>query len=171
MTTAFAIATVMTPIGRVELHAEGPMLIAVRIMPAGMTTDVPAVSPLLREAVSQMQSWFAGHRLGFNLPLKPLSSSRGEALRGGIASIPYGSTRTYGSLADELGSAARAIGQACRTNAFPILIPCHRVVSSGATEFYSGGDGPRTKAWLIAFEQGKSIPYDKFDPNDQPRLL
>jgi methylated-DNA-[protein]-cysteine S-methyltransferase len=171
MNAAFAIATVTTPIGRVELHADGPMLVAVRIMPDSNTEASQPTTPLLREAVSQMTDWFAGLRRDFTLPLKPLTSLRGEVLRGGITTIPYGTTLTYGSLAAQIGSAARAVGGACRTNAFPILIPCHRVVSSGATEFYSGGDGPRTKAWLIAFERGRPYPYDSLDPNDQHRLL
>jgi methylated-DNA-[protein]-cysteine S-methyltransferase len=107
----------------------------------------------------QIQDWFAGKRKDFDLPLAPLSTPRGEALRAGIAAIVYGETLTYGELAARIGSAARAVGQACRRNPFPIIIPCHRVTSAGPQEFYSGGEGPRTKAWLIAFEQGKEYRY------------
>lgn len=46
--------------------------------------------------------------------------------------IPPGETRTYAWVAKRIGQfkAARAVGQALRTNPFPILIPCHRVIKS-----------------------------------------
>lgn len=65
-----------------------------------------------------------------------------------------GETVTYGALARTHESAARAIGGVCRTNPFPIVVPCHRVVSAGKTDYYSAGTGPTTKAWLLAHERG-----------------
>ncbi len=155
-----AIARIATPIGLVELTADDTALVGVRIDPADIgLSHIPAGHRLLETAAAQMQDWFAGERKGFDLPLAPPSTERGEALRAGIAAIGYGHTLTYGELAQQIGSAARAVGQACRRNPFPIIIPCHRVTSAGTQEFYSGGEGPRTKAWLIAFEQGKQYPY------------
>jgi methylated-DNA-[protein]-cysteine S-methyltransferase len=116
---------------------------------------------MLDLAVAQMRDWFARKRRDFDLALKPLPTPRGNALRAGIASVPYGKSMTYGGLARQLDSGPRAIGQACRRNPFPIIIPCHRVMSSAGSEHYSGGDGPRTKAWLIAFEQGKEPSHDQ----------
>lgn len=48
-----------------------------------------------------------------------------------ISDIPHGETRTYGWVAQRVGkvSATRAVGQALRNNPYPVLIPCHRVVS------------------------------------------
>jgi methylated-DNA-[protein]-cysteine S-methyltransferase len=50
-----------------------------------------------------------------------------------IAAIPYGETRSYRELAEKIGrsKAVRAVGTACGRNAFPIVIPCHRVLASG----------------------------------------
>ncbi len=58
-----------------------------------------------------------------------------------ISRIPYGETRTYGELARQLGSIgyARGVGQACRANPLPLLIPCHRVVGSQSLGGFSGG--------------------------------
>lgn len=50
-----------------------------------------------------------------------------EALR----AIPYGTTRSYGQIAADLGlgrNAARAIGRACAANQLALLVPCHRAV-------------------------------------------
>lgn len=160
MQSLCAIARIATPIGLVELTAVDQVLTAVRIDPSNNApTYAPAGHALLEAGVIQIEDWFAGKRKGFDFPLAPLTTPRGEALRDGIAAIGYGETLTYGQLAERIGSASRAVGQACRRNPFPIIIPCHRVTSAGAQEFYSGGEGPRTKAWLIAFEQGKPYRY------------
>ena len=47
-----------------------------------------------------------------------------------LQAIPYGSTRSYGEIAQELGDpkAARAVARACATNPVAIVVPCHRVV-------------------------------------------
>ena len=69
--------------------------------------------------------------------------------------IPAGETRTYGNIADSLHSSARAVGGACRYNPLPILIPCHRVVSSSSLGGYCGKtEGPQMeiKRWLLAHE-------------------
>jgi methylated-DNA-[protein]-cysteine S-methyltransferase len=69
--------------------------------------------------------------------------------------IPMGKVTTYGAIAKAIGfpGAARAVGQALGANPNPIVVPCHRVVrSDGVLGGYSGGEGPRTKAKLLARE-------------------
>jgi methylated-DNA-[protein]-cysteine S-methyltransferase len=160
MQSLCAIARIITPIGLVELTANDRVLTGVRIDPNDNNAGhIPTGHRLLGAAAEQIRDWFAGNRKAFDLPLAPLATPRGEALRAGIAAIGYGETLTYGQLATQINSAPRAVGQACRRNPFPIIIPCHRVTSTSGQEFYSGGEGPRTKAWLIAFEQGKPYRY------------
>jgi len=55
-----------------------------------------------------------------------------------LTQITSGEVKTYGELAKELGSSARAVGNACRRNLFPIIIPCHRVVSASGIGGYAG---------------------------------
>jgi methylated-DNA-[protein]-cysteine S-methyltransferase len=52
--------------------------------------------------------------------------------------IPYGETRTYGEIAKVLKTSARAVGNACRHNPVPLIIPCHRVVSAKDIGGYDG---------------------------------
>jgi methylated-DNA-[protein]-cysteine S-methyltransferase len=83
--------------------------------------------------------------------------------------IPMGKVTTYGAIAKAMGvpGAARAVGQALGANPNPIVVPCHRVVrSDGVLGGYSGGEGQRTKAKLLAREgvqvtAGK-VNLDKF---------
>lgn len=155
MTYAPQAMTLATPIGTILLQGNETELTGVTIgVDAGVQSgdDLPTDSPVMR-AAEQLREYFAGQRQDFDLPLARLKSARGQALRAAIASLPYGHTMTYGALAKLHDSGPRAVGQACRRNPFPVIIPCHRVTSSAGPEYYSGGSGVDTKAWLNAFER------------------
>ena len=69
--------------------------------------------------------------------------------------IPFGSSLTYGELAERAGhpGAARAVGNCMRTNRVPLIVPCHRVVGAGgAMRGYSAGEGVRMKLRLLEME-------------------
>lgn len=145
--------TIATPIGTIHIVAEHDALISLSISndPAAVSRGT---SPLVRQALDQIDEFFAGARQYFELPLAAGATPRGEALRQGIVSIGYGETASYGALARAIASSPRAIGQACARNPFPIIVPCHRVLGSGnVLGAYSAGDGPATKAWLIEHER------------------
>ena len=72
-----------------------------------------------------------------------------------LRTIPRGKTRTYGDIARELGSSARAVGGACRANRVLLLVPCHRVVASRGAGGFAGhrqGRWPSIKRWLLTVE-------------------
>jgi methylated-DNA-[protein]-cysteine S-methyltransferase len=67
--------------------------------------------------------------------------------------IPYGRTSSYADMARALDSGPRAIGGACARNPIPIIIPCHRVLASGARiGGYSSPGGTDTKRFLLQLE-------------------
>lgn len=73
-----------------------------------------------------------------------------------LMNIPIGQPTTYGALAKRLGTAARAVGQACGSNPLPILIPCHRVVAAnglGGFMHASSGIPLDVKTWLLTHER------------------
>ena len=122
------------------------------------------LSPLLIRARAAMQAYFAGKREPFDLPLGLEGSDFQKKAWAAIANIPWGEVRTYGEVAARIGSSARAMGAACRTNPLPIIIPCHRVVgANGALTGYSGGEGLSTKQALLALE-GPLEQSDLFQP-------
>jgi methylated-DNA-[protein]-cysteine S-methyltransferase len=148
-------AGIATPIGTVRVSGGEDAIEAVTLC----TDDapMPGSAAAVREAARQLAQWFAGERIVFDVPLAPLTSPRGMALRDGLVAIPYGETRSYGALAHALGSGPRAIGQLCARNPFPIIVPCHRVTGAGGTlGNYSGGRGPVTKIWLLDHERRHS---------------
>ena len=152
-------AIIATPIGSIRLEAREGLLMSLTI--EASQAILPPTSPVLVAAEAQLLDWFRGERRFFDLPLAPLPSQRGNVLRQGMIDIGYGDIISYGALARLLGSSPRAIGQACARNPLPIIVPCHRVLpSGGALGAYSGGEGPVTKALLLAHEaQHRQTPF------------
>ncbi|MFN2546425.1 MAG: methylated-DNA--[protein]-cysteine S-methyltransferase [Myxococcales bacterium] len=68
-----------------------------------------------------------------------------------LREIPVGETRTYGQLAKRLGSSARAVGSANRTNPIALVIPCHRVIAADGT-LCGYASGLHRKRWLLQHE-------------------
>ena len=137
-----------TPIGRLTVVERDGRLAALSWRLRG--DDQP--TPLLDDAIAQLGAYFAGRLKQFDLPLAPAPTAEAQAIRDAMTAIPYGATATYGDLAARTGSAARAVGQACGANPLPIIVPCHRVVGADGFGYYSAGDGPATKHWLLAHE-------------------
>ncbi len=154
MSSPTATARFASPIGSITLSADDSHLLKARLAKFGGEPALPGEinHPILAETLAQLTAWFEGKLMLFDLPFAPAGSPESATLRAGIATVPYGETLTYGAVAQQVGSSAQAVGQACKTNAFPIFIPCHRIVSTSGPEFYSAGDGPRTKTWLLDFE-------------------
>jgi methylated-DNA-[protein]-cysteine S-methyltransferase len=147
-------ALIATPIGPIRIDG-GARVTSIRICAEGPPSRGSADA--VRAAAEQLEQWLAGDRRDFDLDLEPAATPRGEELRAGLVAIGYGETLSYGALARILGSAPRAIGQLCARNPFPIVVPCHRVLGSGgALGHYSGGEGPKTKSWLLDHERHHS---------------
>ncbi|MFT9100244.1 MAG: methylated-DNA--[protein]-cysteine S-methyltransferase [Zymomonas mobilis subsp. pomaceae] len=111
-------------------------------------------SAILKETTQQLDAYFQGKLYHFDLPLKPASTPKGEAMRQAIMNIAYGSTASYRQVAMGIDSGARAIGQSCARNPFTLIVPCHRVVKAdGSLGQYSSGNGVSTKCWLLDHEK------------------
>ncbi|MFJ5732111.1 methylated-DNA--[protein]-cysteine S-methyltransferase [Streptomyces paradoxus] len=112
-------------------------------------------SPLLTEAIRQIEAYFAGERRDFDLPLdwSLISGFNREVLRELASGVPYGTVVGYGDLAGRVGQpgAAQAVGMAMGANPLPVVVPCHRVVESGGGIGGFGG-GLETKRRLLALE-------------------
>jgi methylated-DNA-[protein]-cysteine S-methyltransferase len=102
----------------------------------------PGEHPVLAQAFRQLGEYFEGRRRMFELPLELAGTPFQEDAWRALASIPFGTTISYGEQARRLGrpAAARAVGAANACNPTSIVLPCHRVVGSdGALTGYGGG--------------------------------
>jgi methylated-DNA-[protein]-cysteine S-methyltransferase len=123
---------------------------------AGGTKERRHPIPLLKDLVQKIQTYFEGRPIDCNwgiLDLRNLTELQKKVLHE-TASIPYGSVRSYGEIAERIGhpKAARFIGATMARNAFPIVIPCHRVI--GAKRRLGGyGGGLELKKRLLDLEK------------------
>ncbi|MBE3560853.1 MAG: methylated-DNA--[protein]-cysteine S-methyltransferase [Ktedonobacteraceae bacterium] len=111
-----------------------------------------AILPL-KQAVDELQRYFAGERLQFSCPLDMQGTPFQLQVWRELSRIPYGETRSYGEIALAIGrpTASRAVGAANGANPIAIIVPCHRVIGSNGSLTGYGGGLP-TKSWLLALE-------------------
>ena len=111
--------------------------------------------PLLGLATGQLEEYFNARRRAFELPLDLRGTPFQQRVWNALLEIPYGETRSYAELARSIGEpkAFRAVGAANGANPIAIIIPCHRVVSSGGGLGGYGGGVP-LKRRLLALESG-----------------
>jgi len=100
------------------------------------TCPAPHPQKLHLEWKQQLESYFQGKRVTFTIPL---DIQEGTAFRRNVwrvlQEIPYGKTRSYRWVAEQIGNprAFRAVGRANGANPIPILVPCHRVIQADGT--------------------------------------
>ncbi|GAB4391248.1 MAG: methylated-DNA--[protein]-cysteine S-methyltransferase [Gammaproteobacteria bacterium] len=115
-----------------------------------------ASNALTAEVIRQLDAFMRDPHHRFDLPLASQGTAFQQQVWQALRQIPSSCTRTYGSLAQELNTAARAIGNACRRNPIPIIIPCHRIIARHHLGGFSGQTEGRfmaIKRWLLTHEQ------------------
>jgi methylated-DNA-[protein]-cysteine S-methyltransferase len=116
-------------------------------------TKEDAGHPLLLQAQQQLEEYFAGKRRKFTVKLDPAGTEFQNKVWNALRTIPFGETRSYGEIANQIGSrkAVRAVGAANGRNPLSIIVPCHRVIGAdGKLTGFAGG--LEVKAQLLALE-------------------
>lgn len=150
-------AILATPFGGFGIRSHGTEIRELVFLPPGTPVRAP-VDALAERAARQISAWLDDPDRQFDLPLAECGTPFQRRVWAAIAHIPRGEYRRYGSLAVELGSAPRAVGQACGANPFPLIVPCHRVVAANSLGGFAGAtDGYLldAKRWLLHFEAGR----------------
>lgn len=143
------------PVCVVGVRLRGAEVDEILFMPPGtkLAEDPPPLACQVREALLARLDNPASE---FELPLRARGTEYQRRVWAALCAIPAGKTLTYGEVAVPLHSVARAVGQACRANPFPILVPCHRVLAKQGMGGFSGHTEDwwiKTKQWLLVNEK------------------
>lgn len=140
-------------------------LVGVRVTAQGAISEIdllgrrsryrPRTQPGATAAARALAAFFRNPARPCEVALEPRGTDFQQRVWAALRRIPAGEVLTYGELAGQLDSAPRAVGQACRANPIPLLIPCHRVVAAGGLGGYAGATGGELlarKRWLLERE-------------------
>jgi methylated-DNA-[protein]-cysteine S-methyltransferase len=139
---------------KIGLRMQGAMLTALDFLPI----DQPESSPMdeaTARVVDELQAYFRNPHSPFTVSLILQGTVFQQRVWTALRTILPGRVLTYGELAQQLGTAARPVGGACRHNPIPILVPCHRVVGQHGLGGYAGevtGNPLGIKRWLLQHE-------------------
>jgi methylated-DNA-[protein]-cysteine S-methyltransferase len=155
-------AIVTAPFGAIGIRTGAGVVRELVYLPPHFGAKKPA-DALAEQAAQQVARYLADPDFAFSLPLAEVGSAFQHKVWDAIAAIPRGTVRTYGQVAKHIGSAPRAVGQACGANWFPLVIPCHRVTAAGGLGGFSNHDDEHgfhlgVKRWLLAHEGATGSP-------------
>ncbi|HIT11704.1 MAG TPA: methylated-DNA--[protein]-cysteine S-methyltransferase [Candidatus Pelethosoma merdigallinarum] len=145
-------STMESPIGTLYLIGTKDYLCQIKIhCPKEITRQD---LPLFQEAQRQLKEYFSGKRKVFKLPIFFQGTPFQEKVWRSLLNIPYGSTKSYQEIAQEIGNekAVRAVGGAVHRNPLPLILPCHRVIGKNGS-LVGFGLGLSTKKWLLEHER------------------
>ena len=149
-------AIVAAPFGAIGIRTEAGQLRELVYLPPHFS-EKDATDSVADATCQQVVRYLADPDFVFNLPLLDVGSLFQRRVWAAISGIPRGSVRTYGQVASHIGSAPRAVGQACGANWFPLVIPCHRVTAAAGLGGFSNQDDEHgfhlgVKRWLLSHE-------------------
>jgi methylated-DNA-[protein]-cysteine S-methyltransferase len=145
-----------SPVGWLKITSNDKAIKSITFVERAHETS-SQMSDILIESMKQLDEYFEGKRLEFNLELAPTGSEFQHSVWKLVSQIRYGETASYLDIAIRSGSAknTRAVGLANGKNPIPIIIPCHRVIGNkGKLTGYAGG--LERKRWLLLHEQKHS---------------
>ena len=146
-------AVIKTPVGKVGIRTDDGSITDVDFFVADRVKD--ASRSVSGAAVKWLHQYFEDATTSVDLPLLLRGTAFQCRVWSELQKIAPGEVLTYKQLADRLGSAPRAVGQACRNNPCPIIVPCHRVISSAGIGGFAGeteGQKISVKRWLLRHE-------------------
>ncbi len=159
-------AVVASPVDELTLVADGDVLVGVsfrgraadKVAASGLPRVSPDDDPLLGTVRDQLDAYFDGRLTSFDVPLEARGSVFQQAVWRLLQQIPYGTTTTYGAIAEQVGGKGRSqqVGQVVGANPIAIVIPCHRVIGADGSLTGFGG-GLDRKRVLLALEEPAEV--------------
>jgi len=150
-------ACVRAPFATLGITATATHLTGIRFLAPTVPGKMPKRNTMAHLACVQLNSYLEDPRFEFDIPLRLAGTHHRLQVWEAMQRIPAGATRTYGDLARDIKSSARAVGGACGANPIPVIVPCHRVIAAGGRMggfMGAAGEGfeRSIKRWLLEHE-------------------
>lgn len=141
-----------SPIGILKIESDGEGIISNELVLQKEQNALP--DHLCMKMIAWLEAYFCGSYEPCTVPMKLNGTEFQKKVLAELYKIPYGSSVTYGELAERAGvpRAYRAVGSAVGKNPFLIAIPCHRVISANGVGGFSAIGGVDTKKKLLHIE-------------------
>ena len=152
-----------SPIGQLQLSTTQSELVELNL---GMDSKknrfyssentMESTSSYAQHVKEQIEAYFSKRSFEFHVNMSMTGTQFQKSVWEIIKSIKFGDTMTYSDIACMLDSSPRAVGNACRANPIPIIVPCHRVIAKSGLGGFAGQRSGRNldvKTWLLEHEQ------------------
>lgn len=150
-------AIINSPIGHlgIQTNEQNSFITSINFL----TKNIPLKSssiPLINKTIIELENYFSNPHFIFTIPLHADGTELQKKIWHLMQKIPVGQTLSYSEIADKLNTSPRVVGNACRANPIPILIPCHRIVAKNHIGGFAGaikGELINMKTWLLTHEK------------------
>ena len=151
-----------TPIGELQIFCSENKVLEVNLgvddkkCPQSLAKSSITPSDFAKSVKNQLDGYFNNPNVKFDIDVDVVGTSFQKSVWKVISTIKKGETLTYTDVANQLDSSPRAVGNACRANPVPIIVPCHRVVAKAGLGGFAGqstGFNIDMKTWLRKHEQ------------------
>ena len=143
-----------SPVGRIYIETENDSLVKLEYHTRRSVTR-HQLNRFSSRVKKQIENYFKSANTDFTIPVNLKGTDFQKKVWAALQKIPSGQTRTYGEISKLLDSSPRAVGNACRANPVPLVVPCHRVVASSGIGGFGGktaGRNIQCKSWLLSHE-------------------
>ena len=144
-------ACLRAPFATLGITATDTHVTGIRFLAPSIAARAPKRNTIAFLACVQIQSYLEDPNFVFDMPLRLAGTHHRLAVWEAMQRIPAGKVRTYGELAHELKSSARAVGGACGANPIPLVVPCHRIIAAGGG--IGGFMGARDEGFELAIKR------------------
>ncbi|MGL5391713.1 MAG: methylated-DNA--[protein]-cysteine S-methyltransferase [Shewanella sp.] len=160
-----AMARFISPVGVLQLNANAYGLSHLTVVGSqrtdialvkGADDDIHQAKAHIHEALAQLEQYFAGERIEFNLQLAPKGTPFQCEVWQALLNLEYAQRCSYANIAEQIGrpKAVRAVGAANGANPIAIIVPCHRVIGKNG-QLTGYAYGLAMKQQLLMLETGK----------------
>jgi len=167
-----------TPIGQIQVFCHQNKITELDLgiddeksFPPHLKTTEKSMSSFASRVKRQLLEYFSNALVGFDADIQVKGTPFQRSVWDVISSVKVGETLTYSDVARQLDSSPRAVGNACRANPVPIIVPCHRIVSKSGIGGFAGereGNNINIKYWLLEHEKSCQVKQGRAGSDIRP---